>query len=256
MISCRKLFHIPWVAVIIFFVAHFIYFALFNRFHIVFQEQIQLFLFDWNYFTGFLTKPGGLTTYISTFFIQFYLNPFTGAFIVTLAGIAIYALTGFIFRKCNILGILWSFIPVLFLIALQSDPYFTIGYTIGLLLVLAFIALYISIHNDYLRYAAGFIGWFFLYLATGGFALLSTVMCITYELLFAESRYRLITSLGYALIAAFLPYLAWRSLYFIPIAESWLNPIISLSNVPTKNGLLLLLVYFPVLLIMQCLKGV
>jgi len=235
----------------VFFIAHFIYFAVFNRYHLAYHEQIQLFHFDWNYFTSFLTKPGGLTKYFGAFFIQFYIYPIIGAFIVTLAGIATYALTGFIFRKYKTFGILWSIIPVLLLIALQSDPYFTLVYSLGLLFALAFIALYISISNDYLRYTTGFTGWFFLYLATGGVSLLSIILCIIHELFFAKNRYRFFIALGYILIAVLLPYIAWKYIYYIPITSAWLSLIVFPGSVPTTYGLLLLLAYFPSLLILM-----
>jgi hypothetical protein len=214
-----------------------------------YQEQLQLFRFDWNYFTGFLTKPGGLAEYTGTFLIQFYLNPLTGVFIVTLAGIAAYALTGYILRKYKISGILWSFIPALLLVVLQSDYMFNFGYTLGLLLVLTFLAIYVSILNDYIRYTFGFIGWFFLYLATGGFSLLATLICIIHELVFTKNRFRLLAASGFALIAVVLPYLACKTIYFITIREAWFDPALFTLRKITKYTLLLFIAYFPLLLI-------
>ena len=233
-----------------FFIAYFLYFAVFNRYLLIYQEQIQLFRFDWNYFTGFLSKPGGVVEFLGAFFIQFYLSPVAAVSIVTLAGIAAYTLAGYIFRKYNAHGILWSFIPVLFLAALQSDYKYELGYTIGYLLVLGFFALYISLRNDSFRYATGFIGWFFLYLITGGLSLPVTILFIIHELLFTKTRYRLVAALGYALISVLLPYLAWRYIYFIPISGVWLNHILFPYNGATKYALLLLLAYLPLSLIM------
>ena len=227
--------------------ACFLYFAIFNKYLMAYQEQLQLFRFDWNYFTGFLTKPGGLAEYTGTFLIQFYLNPLTGAFIVTLAGIAAYALTGYILRKYMISGILWSFIPALLLVALQSDYMFNIGYTLGLLLVLVFFAIYISVENKYIRYAFGFIGWFFLYLAAGGFSLLATLICIIHELLFTKNRFRLLAASGFALLALLLPYLACKTIYFITLREGWIDPFFFALPKITKYVLLLFIAYFGVL---------
>ena len=234
-----------------FFITHFLYFIIFNRYHLAYQEQMQLFRFDWNYFTSFLTKPGGISEYSGAFLTQFFLSPIIGAFIVTLAGIAAYALSKYIFRKYRIFGILWSFIPVLLLVALQSFYKYKLDYTIGFLLTLMFIAIYVSLRKESLRYATGFIGWFLLYLATGGFSLLASVLCIIYELLFIKKPYHYFVALGFALMTILLPYLAWRYIYFISISDAWLNLILFLFPYKgiTKYGLLLLLAYYPLLLI-------
>jgi hypothetical protein len=144
---------------------------------------------------------------------------------------------------------LWSFIPALLLVALQSDYMFNPGYTLGLLLVLTFFAIYISVRKDYIRYAYGFIGWVFLYLAAGGFSLLATLICIIHELLFTKNRYRLFTASGFALIAVLLPYLACKTIYFITIREAWFDPIFFTLRKITKFTLLLFIAYFPLLLI-------
>jgi hypothetical protein len=249
MTRLKRSFFLPWIIPGVFFMAYFLYFAIFNLYLLAYQEQLQLFRFDWNYFTGYLAKPGGLTEYAGAFLIQFYLNPVIGAFIVTLAGIATYVLTSYIFKKYKISGILWSFIPVLLLIALQSDYIFNLGYTLELLLVLTFFAIYISVRNDYIRYTFGFIGWFFLYLAAGVFSLLATLICIIHELLFTKNGFRLLAASGFALIAFLFPYLAWHTIYFIPIKEVWFNPIFHSLGETTKYALILFIAYFPLLFI-------
>ncbi len=93
MTNSKRLNLLLWIVPGAFFMACFLYFVIFNRYLLAYQEQLQLFRFDWNYFTGYLAKPGGLAEYIGAFFIQFYLNPVIGAFIVTLTGIAAYALS-------------------------------------------------------------------------------------------------------------------------------------------------------------------
>ena len=249
MTNSKRLNLLLWIVPGTFFVACFLYFVILNRYLLSYQEQLQLFRFDWNYFTGYLTKPGGIAEYTGAFFIQFYVNPVTGAFIVTLAGIAAYTLAGYILRKYQISGILWSLIPVLLLVALQSDYMFNPGYTLGLLLVLTYFAIYISVRNVYIRYAFGFIGWFFLYMATGGFSLLATLLCIIHELLFTKNRFRLLAASGFTLIALLLPYLAWHTIYLIPVREAWFDPVIFTLREITKYALLLFIAYFPLLLI-------
>lgn len=223
---------------------------MFNRYHLAFQEQIQLFRYNCDYFIGFLARPGGLSFYIGTFFTQFYIVPVAAASIVTLTGITISLLTGYIFRKHNISGILWSIIPVLLVVALNNDYLYNIGYSIGFILTLSVTAIYISIPKAYLRYTAGIISWFFLYFLTGGFSLLAAVLFIIHEVFYTKEHRWFFIAMGYAMVAVFFPYLAWHYIYFIPISDAWLYPILFPFDGITKILLLMLLAYFPLLLIL------
>ena len=171
-----------------------------------YQEQIQLFRFDRNYFAGFLTSPGGLADYAGAFFTQFFLNPIAGAFIVTLLGIGIFALTRIIFKTYKIQGLVWSFIPALFVFALQSDYMFNLGYSVGLVLAISFFAIYISLRNEKFRYTFGIIGWPVLYLAAGGFSFVAALLIILHESLFAEkSRKKLFAVPAFFTACCFIP---------------------------------------------------
>ena len=250
MVSFKKLVILPSLYYCLFFASFFLYFFLFNRYHLAFQEQIQLFRYDWDYFTDFLARPGGLSFYLGAFFCQFYLVPVAGVFIVTLTGVTICLLTSYIFRKHNIFGILWSILPVLLVVALNNDYLYNIGYSIGFILALSFTAIYISIRKDYIRYTAGIISWFFLYFLTGGFSLLTAVLFIVHELLYTKEHRRFFIAIGYATVAVSFPYLAWYYIYFIPISDTWLYPVLFPFNGITKILLLILLAYFPLLLIL------
>jgi hypothetical protein len=240
---------LPGITAGLFFIAFFIYFSVFNRYSLAYHEQIQLFRFDWDYFTGFLTNPGGPVKYFSAFLIQFFLYPLAAVFIITLAGIATYILAGYIFRKFNISGVLWSFIPVLWLAAVQSDYTYGFVNTVGLLLALTFTAIYISIRKTNLRYAIMLISWIILYLVIGGFSMLTVVICILHEIFIPENRFRFYLVSGYAFMAAFIPYFLWRFVYFIPVGHMWFSPVLYPLNPSTRLELQLLFAYFPFLLI-------
>ncbi len=215
-----------------------------------YQEQLQLFRFDWNYLHNFLIKPGGLTEYIGDFLIQFYVYPLIGAFIITIAGIAVYILTRYIFRKYRITGPIWLYIPALLLIVLQNDYMFDIGYVLGLLFVLTFFAIYISLRIRIIRFTIGLVGWVFLYMTAGEFALLATLICFIHELFFTKDRYRLLLASGFAVIAVVFPYIACHTIYLIPLKEAWLNPNYFTLIKITKFTFILSLLYFPFLLIL------
>ena len=124
------------ITAVLFFTAHFFYFLLFNRYHLYYQEEIQLFRFDWNYFSGFLERPGGVSDYLGSFLIQFYVLPGIGPLIVTIASMIVYFLSRTMFKRMGLNGLIWSLIPVLFVVALQNDYVFYIGYTVGIILII------------------------------------------------------------------------------------------------------------------------
>ncbi|MDD4191333.1 MAG: DUF6057 family protein [Mangrovibacterium sp.] len=234
---------------VLFFTAYFIYWAVINRYLFAFQEQIQLFRFDRDYFSGFLTKPGGLTEYLGAFFTQFYVYPKTGALIVTTAGVTVYLLTRYICRKYELTGVFWPYVPPLLLVILQNDYMFSVGYPLGLILSLTFAAIYVSLKTDHIRYGYGFVGFVLLYLATGGLSLIVPLTGIVHELLFAKSRYRIAGISGFILVSFLLPVLACRTIYHIPAGEAWLGPAIVHSGTRTKYALLLFGAFFAFLIV-------
>ena len=131
----------------IFFVLCFIYLAVFNRYHILFQEQSQLCVFSLDYFKSFLIYPGGFSSYIGAFFTQFFISPFAGAIILTAAGVLIYFFSDYIFKKRSINGIIFSMIPVLLHLALASDYRYTFALSAGFIFSLGFSAFYYSVQD-------------------------------------------------------------------------------------------------------------
>jgi hypothetical protein len=248
MIKPKRIISLSRIVPGVFFIACFLFFAIFNRYLMAYQEQTQFFRFDWNYFFGFLSRPGGLAAYTGTFLIQFYINPLAGAFIVTMSGLVAYSLSGYIFKKYQISGMIWSLIPALLIISLQCDYMFSIGYIIGLLLALTSISIYISVRDDLFRYATGFISFSLLYLFAGGFSFLAVLICIIHEIFFAKNRFRFFVAAGLAFIALFLPYLTCKTIYYIPVREAWGEQNFLILRKITKYTLLLFIAYFPLLL--------
>lgn len=239
------------VTVIMFFLVHFVYFLMFNCYHLFYQEQTQLFLINGNYFSSFLLKPGGLSAYLGAFFTQFYQGPYSAALIVTLFAIAVFFVTAGILRRYTINNILWSLIPVILLASLQSSHLYLLETTIGLLISWFFFLLYISISKHNYRYTTGLIGCSVLYFITGGFALLVFVLCVIHELVFSTSPHRFIVSLGYILLSFLIPVISSRLIYFVNGEEIWL----SLFPLQLKRSLLpflySIIIYLPLLLILS-----
>jgi Family of unknown function (DUF6057) len=249
MISLRKNSLLIWVTAAVFFIIHFAGFLLFNSYHIIYHEQTQLFLFDRNYFTSFLTKPGGICTFIGAFCTQFCQNSFSSALITTLFAIALFLVLAKILNHYRINGILWLLIPVILLAILQSHYLYMPGTTTGLLLSVIFFSIYISIDSYSYRYISGILGCSLLYFVSGGFAMLAFALCIVHELMYSNARGRFVVSIAYLILCILLPILSSKLIYYIKSEEIWF----SLFPMNLKKSMITffyaLFLYLPLLLI-------
>jgi hypothetical protein len=69
-----------------------IFFAVFYRHHLHYQEEIQLFLLSGDYFLETIALPGGLSSYFSKLFTQFFVDSFAGGFCISLLLVALQQL--------------------------------------------------------------------------------------------------------------------------------------------------------------------
>jgi hypothetical protein len=233
----------------LFFVLYFLYFFVFNRYLLIYHEQIQLFRFNLNYFKDFLSGPGGLMKYIGAFLTQFFLFPLAGASIITLAGFSVYSISLYIFRKHRIYLVLQPLVPVLFLASMQSHYLYTLDYTLGLIVTLGFFAVYISISNINLRYSFGIFGWPLLYFLTGGYALVSSLICVIHEILFNRNRSRFMIALAFPILSLLVPYLASHHIFYIKASTAWTVFLPLFIEPPVRYILILLLIYYPLVLL-------
>ena len=240
-----------WISTGVFLCFYYLYFIVLNRYILIFQEQNQLFRFNINFFAEFLERPGGLLEYAGAFLTQFFLFPGAGALILTIAGAVIYLTTGYIFRKHRIKGILFSFVPVLLIASLHSNYLHTIAYTLGVMVSLGYLALYISAQNIKLHYFYIIFGLPLLYFISGGYALWSILLCLAYELLFSRGPSIFLKALLLILYAVLVPFLASQLIFYIEPGSAWTLFLPFFINAPVKYVLVLLFVYFPLVLIIS-----
>jgi hypothetical protein len=213
-----------WITTGILFLAFYFYFFSFNKFHLFYLEQTQLFRFSVEYFKPFIEKPGEFVFYLGEFLSQFFVNPFISAGISSLLTAITCFLTHLIFKKIGINTFVWSFIPALFIAALQSDHQYKVGLTVGVILALLFGYLYLLIKNSTFRFFAGSAGWILLYHLSGGFALLASVLMVLFELFYFKSRTYWVGILIFVFIAVCVPYFGWKFIYLINFRDAWLYP--------------------------------
>jgi hypothetical protein len=231
------------------FVIYFLYFALLTPYHILYLEQNQLFIWSLDYLKEQFSLPGGLSQYLGSFFTQFFISSWAGAFIYTLNAVAVFALSYYIFKKHNIENIVISFVPVWLMAILQSNEFFAFGQAVGFLLLLSYFALYISINNSRSRYSFFLIGWPAFYLLTGGFSISLVLLCVLHEILFRKEKKLYIIAIFYVVTGVLLPYLSSRLIFYIQPDKIFTYPVVFELHSIFLYALILFFVWTPLILL-------
>jgi len=127
--------HADWLLTLFFGVVVFLFWEFRYPFALTYQEQLQLFLFDADYFCERMAEPGGLARYVAEFLVQFYNATFYGALILAVLYMLVQRLTWRLMR-CEGYYVL-SFIPALVLWFTMGDESVMLTYVVALVMVMA-----------------------------------------------------------------------------------------------------------------------
>ena len=134
---------------LVFGIAVFLFWRYRYPFALTYQEQLQLFLFDGDYFCERLSEPGGLARYIAEFLVQFYNGVTFGALILAVLFMLIQRLTWRLMTTINCHSAegrlhgknyqLYplSFLPALMLWYAMGDESVMLTYVVALVMALA-----------------------------------------------------------------------------------------------------------------------
>ena len=128
---------------LVFGIAVFLFWRFRYPFALTYQEQLQLFLFDGNYFCERLSEPGGFARYIAEFLVQFYNGVTFGALILAVLFMLIQRLTWRLMTTVNYqLSTInyqlypLSFLPALMLWYAMGDESVMLTYVVALILAM------------------------------------------------------------------------------------------------------------------------
>ena len=127
--------HADWLLTLFFGVVVFLFWEFRYPFALTYQEQLQLFLFDADYFCERMAEPGGLARYVAEFLVQFYNATFYGALILAVLYMLVQRLTWRLMR-CEGYYVL-SFIPALVLWFTMGDESVMLTYVVALVMAMA-----------------------------------------------------------------------------------------------------------------------
>jgi hypothetical protein len=160
-----------------------IFFAIFYRHHLHYQEQLQLFLTTFDYFTQHISHPGGLSIYLGGFFTQFFYDSFAGASVVAFMLIVlqrlIWNVTCFISHK-PLFGLL-TCLPAIAYGALLCNEDILLSGLIALILSMVAVTFYNRIYVCKFRYLYLLLMIPLLYWLVDDACMVFLILCLTTE---------------------------------------------------------------------------
>ncbi|MBQ5678860.1 MAG: hypothetical protein IIV44_02930, partial [Rikenellaceae bacterium] len=164
--------------------AAWLFFGVFYRWHLLYFEGNQLFLWTADYARETICRLGGLGEYVTRFLVQFYHLPLLGGVIVAGLLVALQQGVQRVIQRATGGNALWalSYLPAIYYWALLCDEDFT---PVGLLALAAaaWTAVGVmSLKNSWLRSVAVVATLLALWLAVGGAAVIAWVAVVAIEL--------------------------------------------------------------------------
>lgn len=141
---------------LLFFATLFLFWGIFYSNHLIQKEQMQLFLMDWAFLKSHLAFQGGITKWLAGFLIQFFFNPWLGAFIYALAIFLLYTVVKKILKNLNRKVVfMWAFLPAIgYFMLLLNDFYYFAGIW-ATILALTSVLIYMRFNRRMARAIAG-----------------------------------------------------------------------------------------------------
>lgn len=137
--------YLPWICTGILVICAWTFWAFIHPEALVYQEQLQMFLFDKEYLIERIFLPGGLARYMAEFLGQFYNNPYIGAAVVSVLYLIVQQLVWITAKphcKIPLAGYMLSFVPVLMLWYAMGDENLKLTFVVALVFALLAMSAY------------------------------------------------------------------------------------------------------------------
>lgn len=209
---------------------------------LAYQEQLQLFLFDAEFWCERMVVPGGIARYVAEFFVQFCNNTMAGGWVMVVVLVVLQLLMWLTFRRRGV-SVVWypvSFLPALLVWYYLGDENVRFTFVVALIFAVVAMLSYPQKAGLWHRVATLLVMGGVLYWAAGPVVLVFALHVALIEA-FVTRRYLLsVLSLFYAVAcvvvsAAFVPYPLMRLFYGI-------NYHFLLDQMQVMQGVIMLIV--------------
>ncbi len=218
-----KIINNPNFSFLVFFLFSFFYYLLVFDSSLYYHHYQPMFLFDKTYLKEFLLYPGGLSEWITQFFLQFFYFNLLGSLIISALSLSVFIIIYKIIKRIGDFkySLILSFLPVVFMLILQNHYGFPLMLTVKYLFTLIFFLVYVKISQRYKVFIIP-LSCLIYYLVGGWVYLFYVVLCILHELLFTRDREKYIYAGLNVLVYLIYPYIAARYFFIITLEEAYL----------------------------------
>ena len=127
----------PLLLTLVFGLVVFLFWRFRYPFALTYQEQLQLFMFDSDYFCSRMAEPGGFVRYVAEFLVQFYNSVTMGAAILAVLFMLLQRLTWRLMHLASYGYYILSFIPAIILWYAMGDESVMLTYVVALIMAMA-----------------------------------------------------------------------------------------------------------------------
>jgi hypothetical protein len=203
----------------------YIFFEFYYRYHLHYQEQLQMFLFKTDYWSDLMSRPGGLADYMGSFFTQFFYYSWLGALIIASLLVILQQQVCRIANKMNQNLLFWplTFIPSVLFWGLLCDENFLLAGLIAAMLTLLAVQLYSLIKKPMIRIFFGILMLIALYWLVGGIFWIFGALCLVLEWGYFKQLSKtqwIIISVSYLLCIVLPPLVIMQYLQY-PFSRLW-----------------------------------
>ena len=167
-----------------------------------YQEQLQMFLFDKNYFLERIILPGGLADYLAEFLVQFYYMPVLGAAFVALLLMGIQGAVWGLMRqygtKHDFPGYLLSFVPSVVLWCFMGDPNVLLSFVVALWGAMGMAWIHNRFHNRLVKVVFELVSTALTYWLLGPVVFVYAALVMADTLQRGKQKEKLFSAIGYA----------------------------------------------------------
>lgn len=205
-------------------------------FNYFYTEQFRLFRFSSDYAVRLFSYPGGASSYVASFLIQYFIHPYVGPLIATLLFLAIGTGLQAIWRRlAPALEIPFLYLmPGILLLFADLDFNYHLEGTLAFALVVWILNLYIRFRSSFIRLLYMTVACWFLFYFSGPAFQAAVICALSYEF-FTKSSFRWYSLL--LLPLTIFPALWWyrtglggeARIVFLP--DAYFNPRLSLQSV-------------------------
>lgn len=200
-----------------------LFFLFIQPYHLLYDEQMQLFLFTSDYFISYFGKPAWLACYTGDFLTQFYYLKGGGAVVLSLVlGLELLLLLGVFSRFGKRDNWLYAVLPVLMDWYLHTGISYRLSSSIALIIALFVFLLYSFLRNRKLAFFSGLLMTPLLYNLIGGHFITFILLVILYDI----SKFRYLSFPYWLLLAGIgtgLPLLV-REYFLLTTGQAYFYP--------------------------------